>query len=336
MEIRRVQLTGGSSYVMTLPKEWVKQLNIKKNDPLCIYLQTDGTLMVTPRMTEEHKQKTKEFNITHISNQNELLRRLISAYLAGFNSIKINSTRSIPPTIRSLVRNYTQITIGQEIIEESDNQIILKDLLNPTEMPFERTIKRMHIIVKGMYEDARQAIETKDVSPISDMTQRDNEVDRLHWLVARQHNSILQNVGLAEKLHATIETSLTYFLISRILERIGDHVVRIAATLPSIKDLPTDDPLIKHIITASKQSQKALNCSITSFLRKNITEANHNIEEVEKFEKLCEDINSIALTYPSKTALSVGYIIESIKRIAEYSTDISETTINHLTRFTDK
>lgn len=33
MEIRRVQITGGSSYVITLPKEWATSQNIKKNDP---------------------------------------------------------------------------------------------------------------------------------------------------------------------------------------------------------------------------------------------------------------------------------------------------------------
>ena len=30
MEIRRVQITGGSSYVITLPKEWIRKVNIKK------------------------------------------------------------------------------------------------------------------------------------------------------------------------------------------------------------------------------------------------------------------------------------------------------------------
>jgi len=34
MEIRKVQLTGGSSYVITLPKDWVQNQKIKKNEPL--------------------------------------------------------------------------------------------------------------------------------------------------------------------------------------------------------------------------------------------------------------------------------------------------------------
>ena len=44
MEIHRVQVTGGSSFVLTLPKEWITTSNIKKNDPLSIHIQSDGTL----------------------------------------------------------------------------------------------------------------------------------------------------------------------------------------------------------------------------------------------------------------------------------------------------
>ncbi len=42
MEIRKVQITGGSSYVVTLPKDWAESLKIKKNDPLGLIVQPDG------------------------------------------------------------------------------------------------------------------------------------------------------------------------------------------------------------------------------------------------------------------------------------------------------
>ncbi|MFZ1898459.1 AbrB/MazE/SpoVT family DNA-binding domain-containing protein, partial [Methanoregula sp.] len=34
MELRRVQMTGGSSFVVTLPKDWITEMRIKKNDPV--------------------------------------------------------------------------------------------------------------------------------------------------------------------------------------------------------------------------------------------------------------------------------------------------------------
>ena len=57
------------------------------------------------------------------------------------------------------MRDYTQMTIGQEVVEETDTLITIKDLLNPAEMPFDNTIKRMFVIVRNMHEDAITALE---------------------------------------------------------------------------------------------------------------------------------------------------------------------------------
>ena len=330
MDIRRVQVTGGSSYVMTLPKEWIKSLKIKKNDPLGIYIQSDGTLLITPKMTQEQLQRLKEVDISKMGKQSYLLRRLIGAYIAGFTVIKITSSTRMPLAARGVIRTFTQMAIGQEVVEETDNSITLKDLLNPTEMPFDKTIKRMHIIVKGMYEDAIRALQTRDKNLASEVINRENEVDRLHWLVARQHNIILQNVSLAEKMNITIDVASTCFLISRIIERIGDHTVKIAQNIPILLQSNLDQKSIDRILSAANLSLDILNKSITSFFRKDINASNENIESVIKLEKICEEINTLALKEKGVIVLSIGYLVESIRRIGEYAEDISETVINYL------
>ena len=60
MEIRRIQMTGGSSYVLTLPKEWVESLDIKKNDPLGVMVQPDGTLLISKNTSSDQIQRAKE------------------------------------------------------------------------------------------------------------------------------------------------------------------------------------------------------------------------------------------------------------------------------------
>ena len=330
MDIRRVQVTGGSSYVMTLPKEWIKSLKIKKNDPLGIHIQSDGTLLITPKMTQEHLQRLKEIDISQIAKQTYLLRRLIGAYIAGFTIIKINASARMPVAVRSVIRTFTQMAIGQEVVEETDTSITLKDLLNPTEMPFDRTIKRMHIIVKGMYEDSLRALQDKDKNLAVEASSRENEVDRLNWLVARQHNIILQNISLAEKMNITIGLASTCFMISRIIERIGDHTVKISENLPAVIDGTLDKKSMDRIIHAGNLSLEIFNNSITAFFRKDINACNDNIESVKKLEKLCVEINTLALKQQGPIALSVGYVVESIRRIGEYAENISETVMNFL------
>ena len=327
MEVRKVQITGGSSYIITLPKEWIKASNIKKNDPVGLLLQSDGTLLITSKMKQEQLYKTKEFDANKIPKETFLLRKLIGAYISGYTSIIIKSPTRMPASTRNVIRTFTQNTIGQEIVEETDNSITLKDLLNPTEMPFDRTIKRMQIIVKGMSEDTLKALKTSDKKLSEEVILRDTEVDRLHWLIARQYHMILQNVSLAEKMNLTISLASTYFLISRIIERIGDHNVRIAQ---NIQNLKTNHQIIDKIEKASILSLDIFNKSISSFFRKDIRASNENIDSVEKLEKLCEELNTLALQQKGIIVISVGYIVESIRRIGEYAENICETAINYL------
>ncbi len=330
MEIRRVQMTGGSSYIVTLPKEWIKSLKIQKNDPVGLLMQSDGTLLITPKIDRETTQRIKEFDASNITNQDFLLRHLIGAYISGYDSIKVKSATRMSPAVKMTVRKFTKTTIGQEIVEETDTHIITKDILNPTEMPFDRTIKRMHIIVKGMNEDIMNAIQRNDKMLAEDVLSRDNEIDRLHWLVARQHNIILQNVSFAEKMGITIELATTSFLVSRIIERIGDHVIRIAKNAINITDKKFDGIIIEKLEFASNLSLDIFNKSITSFLRKDVKLANETIESVQKLEIKCKEINKLAFKQKGEFVISLGYVVESIRRIGEYSADISENVINHL------
>ena len=181
-----------------------------------------------------------------------------------------------------------------------------------------------------MHEDTMHALEINNKALAEDVKIRDNDVDRLHWLIARQHNTILQNVSLAEKMNITIGMSSTCFLISRIIERIGDHIVRISENIINISNSKLNQNTIDLIQSTSNLAINIFNKSIESFFRKNIQAANDNIESVIKLEKLCEEINTLILQQKGVIALSVGYIVESIRRIGEYAEDISETVINHL------
>ncbi|WAC05091.1 MAG: AbrB/MazE/SpoVT family DNA-binding domain-containing protein [Methanoregula sp.] len=330
MEIRRVQFTGGSSYVVTLPKEWIDDQKIKKNDPLGIEFQADGTLLVTKTIEPESLQRKLDLTVDGITEPAYLFRLLIGAYISGITTIVITSKERLQPFVRAVVRNFTQMTIGQEVVEENDMVITLKDLLNPSEMPFANTIKRMFVIVKAMHEDAITAIRTGNQSLAADVTARDNDVDRLHWLIARQTHMILSNVALSKKMGITSGTAVHYFVISRIIERIGDHAERIVDNAQAILTKDIDPAIIEKIAKASELSVGIFDRSIVSFFNNDMKKSNKNIESVQVLESLCGEINNLVLQQETPDAIALGYITESLRRSGEYAADISENVINYL------
>ncbi len=330
MEIRRVQVTGGASFVVTLPKEWAESQHIAKNDPVGLIVQPDGTLLVTKKTSEETVQRIKEIDSSTISDPAFLFRILIGAYITGFTGIRITAKQRFPPFVRTVVRDFTRMTIGQEVVEETEVAVTIKDLLNPAEMPFENTLRRMFVIIKNMHEDAITALESHNRTLAMDVIGRDTDADRLNWLIARQTNMILQNAALSRKMGISSGMAMNYYMLSRITERIGDHAVRIAEHSIPIIDVDFDKKFMNALRKASALSLEIIDRSIISFFDADMKEAHRNIESLAALEDICGEINNMVLKQDALVALNIAYISESIRRSGEYAGDISETVINLL------
>ncbi|MCK5024804.1 MAG: phosphate uptake regulator PhoU [Thermoplasmata archaeon] len=330
LETRKVQVTGGSSYIITLPKEWIISAKIKKNDPVGVVVQSDGNLLITPSTTVEASHMTKEFNVDNITDSTYLFRLLIGAYISGYPNIVIKSNSEIQPFVRDCVINFTQVLIGPEIVEEDDHTIITKDLLKPTEMPFDKTIKRMFLLVKSMHENVMLALVERDRNRANEVIHRDMDVDRLQWLVARQANMVLEDFSLSNKMEIKQSNVMFYYTMSRILERVGDHAIIISKYMPVLIDKKLSGKNVDIIKSASDLSIRILSRSMESWQKKDIALANETIESVKQLKQECRKINDIAAHMKGEPAVALSSISESIRRTGEYATDISELMMNRL------
>src|SRR5690349_25143016 len=89
-ETRKLQYTGGSSYIVSLPKKWIQDLGLKQGDHVVIHRQGNSVLQLAPaskRMTREQKEATIE--VTKDNNPYFIARKLIALYFLGFNVINI-------------------------------------------------------------------------------------------------------------------------------------------------------------------------------------------------------------------------------------------------------
>ncbi len=330
-ETRKVQQTGGTSFIIGLPKEWVVVHNLRKNDTLALITQPDGNLLITPNVNPEELTKTKTYNVDEITEYNFLFRLLIGAYITGYTLITLKSSQKLKQFMKDCALDFAHIAIGLEIFEESSNYIIFKDLLDPKEMPFEKTIRRMYSLVESMQEDAISALNSKDKKLIQDIVIRDNDIDRLHWLVDRQTHIVFSDVLLCQKMDTTFANASFYQDVSRLLERVGDHAQTIAENVLKIMDKPIDAELIQKITNINKISSKILMSSLDTILKKDVINANKTIEAVKELSAACDDIHIDQLNISDiSCAIGVSSIIESIRSIGYYAADISEMILDKL------
>jgi len=330
MEIRKVQVTGGASYIISLPKEWAKAMKIKKNDPLGVLVQPDGTLLITPKISGEGVQREWNFEVKREMDPVYLFRLLIATYIAGFSVIRLKAPDRLPPFVRTVVRDFTQMTIGQEVSEETEVSITVKDLLNPREMPMERTLSRMAVVVRSMHQDALQALLTGDIKLAEDVIERDKDVDRLHWLVARQYNLILSDPNLARSMKITQQTASSYYILSRLIERIGDHAVRIAGNAEKLVEKRLEAPEKVSLKESMDIALGLFTRGFEAFSANDPAASEKVIQATAPLEAKCAEMDLMAQHHKGEVANALGAIIGSIRRIGEYTEDICENTINHL------
>lgn len=334
LEKRKIQKTGGSSYVITLPKEWLKSIieneNNIKGTELGMFVQSDNSLLVTPHISGRKFQRKQRIELDSMNDPLYLFRYLISSYMTGFTEIELISKSPIAPTIRNAIREFIQTVRYQEIIEETEYYLCIRDLLDPEEMPLSNIIQRMSMTAKNMHKDTIFALKTQDSELLSNIIERDNEVDRLHWLMTRLTNMLLKDANLSEKIGMRPETAANLFLISRIIERIADHAVRFAENAASLMKQRQGGEIFGQIETAVTLGLDIFQNSIEALFRNDIIKANETIEAVSKLDNLSKGIMDFTFKQESVLAIPLDNIVESIRRLGEYSRDISENVMNYI------
>ncbi|MFP3871456.1 MAG: PhoU domain-containing protein [Candidatus Natronoplasma sp.] len=326
-ESRKVQITGGSTYIVSLPKEWVKQKEIEAGDSLILTPRKDGSIVVSPEREYEKKDHVKELDISD-TDEDSLIRELIGIYMAGHSKIILKAKKGIEPELRSAIMEFTRMVIGPEVIEESEQRIILKDLIDPSEFSQRKGLRRMYLIVKQMHEDVMEAFKKGDKVLAKDIIGRDTDVDRLYWMITKHYNMLLSNPKLIESLEITTERSLSYMLVSIMMERIGDHAVRIAENLVDLEGF--DKALQDEIIEQSELSLSILERSAEAFFEEDLEGFNEAIDLRDELVDKNDQLMSQVKQEKKEKVTPLSYILESISRTGSYATDISEIGINYM------
>ena len=90
-ETRKIQFTGKSSYIVSLPKQWITELGLKQGDQIRMIRKGSSTLELYPPQFESRIQKKEDatIEIDPEAEASSIVRKLISLYFLGFKTINV-------------------------------------------------------------------------------------------------------------------------------------------------------------------------------------------------------------------------------------------------------
>ena len=341
MEFRKLQMTGGASYTVSLPKDWVKEQGLKVGDVVAIIPGSDSSLTISPKdRIPSGQEGSAEVTLNPSKDQDreETLRNFVAQYLAGYDVIKIVFPASARPEVRTYLKEAARrMFVGAEIIEESKTELIVQCLSSYGDLPAPKVISRMSLIAKLMLRDAVEALRRRDTALSEEVIKRDDEVDRFYLFMIRQltiavlNRSLIREIGLWDP-----RDCLVYRIVSKSLERIADHATTIARISMTVENtLPKG--LSDDLDRVTELTSSVLENALTALSKLDAAVANGSVDSAKRLLQDAEKVTWRLFEFrlSQKTIVAVRLALESLKRISEYSEDIAEMAINLTARRQD-
>jgi len=236
LDLRRLQRTSDGTFFVTLPKAWVTKNKLERGAILSFSERKDGKILAEPYGEQERKISTVTLTPSPL-----LQREIEEKYLLGYDVFEVVSEQTIQLDMRETVRRIVRSLVGLEIVEEDAKKIVIQCLIEPSLLFPDRILRRLHLITLAMQKDAVSAFVHGDAKLAHTVVERDEDVDRLYFLLVRVVRAALTDPAIAEKLAATPIDCLDYRILASFVENFADYATDIAeSTWPRLKGKDTD------------------------------------------------------------------------------------------------
>jgi len=332
-ETRKIQFTGKSSYIVSLPKQWIMELGLKQGDQIRMVRKGSSTLELYPPKFESRAQK-KENAVIEIDGEEEassIVRKLISLYFLGYKTINVKPKDGrLSGHQRNAVKEAVKrMLMGSEIIADSSVGITVQVLVNLLELSVDGAFKRMIHLAKSMSNDALLAVKESNLELAQEVINTDDEVDRFGFYIIRQLKIAIQNEHMLKEMgFRNARNCLGYRLVVKNIERTGDHAAFIAKDLLEFKK-PIKKEILQKLQEMNEFCLSVLDDACLALFKEDYNQAEKIVtktDEVIKFEKKVRDASK--LLKDDEEIYRIRRMTENIRRIAEYASDIAEIVLN--------
>jgi phosphate uptake regulator len=334
-EIRKMQLVGRASFSVTLPPDWVKEYKLKPSDQITITREEDGSLRLAPGIIREEKKEVKiTIDADRCKDPGMVMRLIIGGYDRGCDSIEIVSKHAISENHRREINDAANGLMGMGVVESTSNRIMLQSLVDPSKFPAVMLFKRLYEVVSSMNQDALRALNDEDTSLATSVIQRQNEVNKIYWLLVRQIVSAIYDRNVLKKIGLKGLPDLALFLVTfPRVKLVAGYDVDIANNQLANRKNGISGADLQKIIRLGNMAHKIFSNAREAFFKTDSVLANNAVESFKPLDKMKDEllIDLCPRIKDAHSAMHVSNIIRDFRGIANLGKLIAEVIIGNST-----
>ena len=334
METRKVQFIGGTTYTISLPKQWANQHSIEAGDKLYLQPNGDASLVVHTVSPQEDEVTTAHTTVDGYTDEN--LRRTVQAfYTAGLDEFTLTVSDTFSTTQRQFLTTAATNLVGLEVFEETESRIVYKNVLEKEEESVRQSVLQLEYVAVWMHRNAVMAVVDDDTDRAKRVIERNDEVNRLFGLVNRQFKRALGSLQESKQLGFDRPTIFDYYTTARQLERVADHAERIATVALRLEE-PAAVDLMENFVSLADQSREIVTGAASVLLGSGSVEQAYTAfteydELLEAIDRLDRSLNDSS----ASEAYLLALVLDSVRRTAESGGNIAEAMVQASVRNQD-
>jgi phosphate uptake regulator len=346
---RRVQCTGRGSYIISLPKEWVQDIGLKRGSEIAFNLQADSSLSLVPRKIREKNleggsSKLKEYYISVDPEEDiaSTLRLIQALYVISADIMRIRFRNTADASkCKMEIKNFAKDTfLGSEIIDETADEVTLQILIKHSEFPIEKAVRRMAIIALSANKDAVSALKNRDKTLYQNVVNVHHDVNRLGLYAVRQLKFGIEHGMFRELGFKTPKEFLLYRIVVNNIKNIGEDAVNIVNNLATFQKLlddqvlfikePIDEEVYSQMLSFNALAHQLFEDATKAMFKRDYNDAEKLIPKREGYVTLENDLIRLMSTkkLDPNIAAILRLVMDSSRRILDYGQNIAELTLN--------
>ena len=336
MESRKIQVSAGGSFFIVLPKDWSKDIGLKKGGRVNVILEEDGSIKLLPSDRLRDLVRKATLQVEEFSAPKPLDFQIKAYYMSGCNIIDIVSKKRIDPELKKAIKTSAGELIGVETAEETSDRLSLRAIVDPAGFPLENLHRRLCTLSLSMYSDTMKAFREKDLDLVDDVIERGQEAMKLYRLMIRQLMLAHANRNVAKSLGIEHSSQcITMGIFARDVSRFIYHISSTAVHTREILKTQTtyQDSITKATMKLFESIFEMVKNAFKAFMERDIPLANKVIKhmgEVRKLDEIAER-EIFQNLKEVQTAIRLAAIIRELRRTAGYAVAMADDTIFHNT-----
>ena len=192
-----------------------------------------------------------------------------------------------------------------------------------------RQLLRMSDLAEELVGEAVEALRERDAARAERVVQRDSEIDALEVAI---DDACIHLLALQQPLARDLRFITMAMKISNDLERVGDHAVNIAQSVPHVAGQGAVLELAE-IDEMTRIARGMLSDALDAFVRGDSAAAQEVLERDDRVDRLHESIFRILVTHMMEDprrigpAMSLFLVSRNLERIADLATNIGEDVV---------